>query len=216
MKNSWQITTLLLAVALVVLSIKMVMTENKEVAPKEIVSQVATKNETLEFIKSRRTCRSYTNEQITDEQLNAILEAGMHAPSGMGRQAPIFIAIQDPEVIAELSKINTALWGKGKDALHGAPTVIVVLDNPTISPTTFRLDAMAAVQNMLIAAESMDLGAACISRAKEEFESDYGKALLEKLGVPEGYVGVEHVIVGHRNGEKRPTPARREGRIFKL
>ncbi len=172
-------------------------------------------NETLECIKSRRTCRKYLPDQISDEELQALLEAGLYAPSGMGRQSPILIATQDKEVIAELSKINTALWNKGKDAFFGAPTVISVLSNPDILHT-YQLDAMASVCNILLAAEAMGLGAACISRAKPTFETEYGQALLRKLGIDEGYVGVEHVIVGYRDGETPEPPARKEGRVFIL
>ncbi len=173
-------------------------------------------NAILDAIKSRRSCRSYLSEQITDEQLDAILEAGLYAPSGMNKQLPIFIAIQDPEVISELSKINTALWAKkGPDAFFAAPTLIAVLSDPN-GLHTYKLDAMSCVMNMLHAAESLDLGAACISRAKETFESEYGQALLRRLGIDEGYEGVEHVIVGYRKGEKGAPLSRREGRIFKV
>ncbi len=173
-------------------------------------------NSTLDAIKSRRSCRSYLPDQITDEQLDLILEAGLYAPSGMNKQAPVFIAIQDPETIRELSKINTALWKKkGPDAFFGAPTLIAVLSNPHVMHT-YKLDAMCCVMNMLQAAESLDLGAACISRAKETFESDYGRALLQKLGIEEGYEGVEHVIVGYRKGEKGAPLPRREGRVYQI
>ncbi len=172
-------------------------------------------NTTIENIKARRSCRKYLPTQITDDELNAVLEAGMYAPSGMGKQSPIFIAIQDPEIIAELSKINTALWKKGKDAFFGAPTLIVVLSNPN-TIHTYQLDAMASVTNMLIAAESLGLGCACISRAKEEFETEYGKNLLKKLGIDTAYVGVEHVILGYRDGERHKPLDRKENRIFKI
>ncbi len=172
-------------------------------------------NETLECIKSRRTCRKYLPDQITDEELNAVLEAGLYAPSGMGKQSPILIATQDKEVIAQLSAINTALWNKGKDAFFGAPTVISVLSNPEILHT-FQLDAMASVTNMLLAAEALGLGAACISRAKPTFESEYGQSLLRQLGIDAAYVGVEHVILGYRDGGKIDPPERKEGRVFFL
>lgn len=172
-------------------------------------------NETLKHIKSRRTCRKFLAKQVSDEDLNTILEAGTYAPSGMGAQSPIFIAIQDKEIIAELSKINTALWNKGKDAFFGAPTLIVVLSNPQICPT-YVLDAMASVTNMLIAAESLGLAAACISRAREEFETEFGKNLLRKLNIDENYVGIEHIILGYRDGEKPKALSRKTNRIYKL
>lgn len=172
-------------------------------------------NETLEIIKSRRTCRSFSPKQITDEELNLVLEAGMNAPSGMGKQSPIFIVVQDKEVIAELSKINTQIWGKGDDGFFAAPTIVIVLSSEKILHT-YQLDAMCSVQNMLIAAESIGLGAACISRAKQEFETEYGKNLLKKLGIDEDYVGIEHVILGYREGEKTPAKPRNNNRIYRI
>lgn len=172
-------------------------------------------NETIKTIKSRRTCRKYLDKQITDDELNTVLQAGLYAPSGRGLQAPIFIAIQDKEVIKELSKINTALWGKGEDGFWGAPTIIAVLSSPEILHT-YQLDAMASVQNMLLTAESLGLGSACISRAKDEFETEYGKNLLKKLNIPEHYVGIEHVILGYCDGEKPIASPRNDSRIYKL
>lgn len=171
--------------------------------------------EILELIKSRRSCRKFLDKQITQEELDMVLEAGTYAPSGMGKQSPIFIAIQDKVVIQELSKINTAIWGKGEDGFFGAPTVIVVLASPEILHT-YQLDAMASVENMLIMAEALGLGATCISRAKDEFETEYGKNLLKKLDIPAHYVGVEHIIVGYRDGDKPEIVPRNQNRIYKI
>ncbi len=169
----------------------------------------------IDIIKSRRTCRSFLPKQITDEELNTVLESGLYAPSGMGKQSPIFIVIQDEEIIKELSQINTAILGKGKDAFFGAPTLVVVLSSPEVIPS-YQLDGMASVQNMLLTAESLGLGSACISRAKETFETEYGKALLRGLGIDESYIGVENVILGYRDGDNPPPPPRKENRIYKI
>lgn len=172
-------------------------------------------NDTIRNIKNRRSCRKFLDKQITEEELNIILEAGTYAPSGLNKQSPIFIAIQDKEVIKELSKINTSIWGKGDDGFYNAPTIIVVLANPKILHT-YQLDAMACVENMLITAESLGLGATCISRAKDEFESEYGQSLLNKLGIDNDYVGVEHVILGYVDGKRDDEKIIRENRIYKI
>ena len=70
------------------------------------------KNETLETLKTRRSCRAYKPEMITDEELETVLEAGTWAPTGMGKQSPILIAVQNPEDVAELSRINAEIFGK--------------------------------------------------------------------------------------------------------
>ena len=84
-------------------------------------------NETLETIKSRRSCRAYKPEQITDEELNAVLEAGTYAASAMGRQSAKIVVVQDAATRAQLTRMNAAVMGKDTDPMYGAPTILVVL-----------------------------------------------------------------------------------------
>lgn len=69
-------------------------------------------NDTLTTLKNRRSCKDYKPEQIKDEELEAILDAGTWAPTGMGKQSPIMIAVQNKEDIAELERINAEIFGK--------------------------------------------------------------------------------------------------------
>ena len=84
-------------------------------------------NETLKNLRERRSIRRYKKEQITEEQLNAILEAGTYAPTGMGAQSPLILVIQDAAVIAKLSGLNATVMGTDSDPFYGAPTLLVVL-----------------------------------------------------------------------------------------
>ena len=85
-------------------------------------------NEVLKVLKERRSCRSYRPEQITDEELNAVLEAGTYAPTARGQQSPIIVAVQNPAVVEQLRKMNAAVLGTPEaDPFYGAPTVLVVL-----------------------------------------------------------------------------------------
>lgn len=85
-------------------------------------------NETLKTLQERRSVRRYTNQQVEESALNAILEAGTWAPSGMGTQASVLVAVQDPETIALMSRLNAQIMGQsGTDPFYGAPTVVVVL-----------------------------------------------------------------------------------------
>lgn len=68
-------------------------------------------NEVLKVLKERRSCRSYRPEQITDEELNAVLEAGTYAPTARGQQSPIIVAVQNPAVVEQLRKMNAAVLG---------------------------------------------------------------------------------------------------------
>lgn len=84
-------------------------------------------NETLETIKNRRSCRAYKPEQITNEELDAVLEAGTYAASAMGRQSAKIVVVQDAAARAQLTRMNAAVMGRDTDPMYGAPTILVVL-----------------------------------------------------------------------------------------
>ena len=97
-------------------------------------------NEVLKAIRERRSVRAYRPEQIKDEELNAILEAGTYAPTGMGKQSPKIVVVQDPETIQKLSRLNAGVMGNDGDPFYGAPTVLVVLADST-RPPVWRTEA---------------------------------------------------------------------------
>ena len=83
--------------------------------------------ETLMDLKTRRSCRKYKPDQIKEEELLEILEAGTYAPTGMGAQSPVIVAVQDKETRDYLSRLNAKVMGGAMDPFYGAPTVIAVL-----------------------------------------------------------------------------------------
>ncbi len=168
--------------------------------------------ETLQDLKTRRSCRKFDGKQISDEQLNAILEAGEYAPTGMGRQSPIMVVIQDKETISKLSKMNAAIMGADIDPFYGAPTVIIVLADKNIG--TYLYDGSLVMGNLMNAAEAVGVQSCWIHRAKEEFESDDGKALLKQWGIEGDYEGIGHCILGY--GEKVPVKPRKENYIYRV
>ena len=169
--------------------------------------------EALKALEERRSCRAYRPEQITEEQLQAVLKAGTYAPTGMGRQSPIIVAVQDKQTIAMLSKWNAAIMGNpNADPFYGAPTVLIVLADRTV-PTHF-YDGCCVMDNLLNAAEAAGLGSCWIHRAKEEFESEEGKALLSQWGIQGDYVGIGHCVLGYWEGAKPAAPARKENYVY--
>ena len=170
---------------------------------------------TLEDLKTRRSCRSYEPRQVAEEALQQVLEAGMYAPTGMGKQSPVIVAVQDPETIARLRKMNAAIMGAPEaDPFYGAPTVLVVLaglDNPNRV-----YDGSCVMDNLLNAAEAAGLGSCWIHRAREEFESDEGKAILEELGVEGEYEGIGHCILGYADGEYPKAAERKANWIYHI
>ncbi len=169
-------------------------------------------NAVYEAILSRRSIKSYTDEQVPQELLERIIEAGRYAPTGMNAMAPVFIAVQDPEVIARLSKMNAAVMGFDGDPFYGAPTVILVLADR--ERRTWQQDGSLAMGNLQLAAHAFGLGSCWIHRCYEMFESDEGKAMLREWGVEGDYAGVACCILGYAAGEPKPRAARRENQVF--
>ncbi len=165
-------------------------------------------NETLDCLKTRRSIRKYQKKQVEEEQLQAILEAATYAPTGANRQAPVIVVVQNPELIAKLSKMNAAVMGMNVDPFYGAPTVAIVLADQTASPTWME-DAALVAGNLLNAAHSVGVDSCYIYRAKEVFASEEGQALLKEWGLNENYVGVANCILGYRDCEL-PAPAKRK------
>lgn len=168
--------------------------------------------ETLIDLKGRRACKKFDGRQISDEQLNAILEAGEYAPTGMGKQSPIMVVVQDKETVARLSKMNAAIMGASIDPFYGAPTVIIVLADKNIG--TYLYDGSLVMGNLMNAAEAVGVQSCWIHRAKEEFESEEGKALLREWGIEGDYEGIGHCVLGY--GEKTPPKPRKKDYIYRV
>ena len=162
--------------------------------------------ETLQDIKKRRSCRKFRSEQIKDEELNAILEAGTYAPTGMGKQSPVIVVVQKPELISKLSKMNATVMGADCDPFYGAPTLLIVLANPEIS--TYLYDGVLVMGNLLNAAQAVGVDSCYIFRAKQVFASEAGKELLREWGIPDTYEGIGNCILGYRaeGGVKEAAP----------
>ena len=164
--------------------------------------------EVLEALKNRRSVRKYKPEQITKEELNAVLEAGSYAPTGMGLQSPKIVVVQKPELIKKLSRMNAVVMGTDKDPFYGAPTVLVVLADPRRS--TFVEDGSLVMGNLMNAAYAVGLGSCWIHRAREVFESPEGKELLTQWGIPQDYIGIGHCILGYTDGELPAAKPRKD------
>ena len=159
----------------------------------------------LENLETRRSVRSYRAEQITDEELNAVLRAGTFAPTGMNRQSPVIVAVQDPLIRNTLATLNASVLGGTSDPFYGAPTVVVALADPSVG--TWQEDGSLVLGNMMNAAHALGLGSCWIHRARQVFEMPEGKHLLRSWGLPDTLVGVGNCILGYPDGplpEARP------------
>ena len=171
-------------------------------------------NETLKTLIERRSCRSYKSDPIPAEALDQILEAGTFAATGMGKQSPIMIAVTDKKTRDQLSKMNAAVMGANNDPFYGAPVVIVVLANRAVP--TYLYDGSLVMGNLMNAAHSLGIASCWIHRAKEEFDSAEGKAILKDLGIEGDYEGIGHCILGYTAQENKTAAPRKENYIYRI
>ena len=168
--------------------------------------------DTLTTLKTRRSCRAYKSDHVEEEKLNAILEAGTYAATGMGKQSPIILIIKDQAVRDQLMKLNAAAMGMDIDPFYGAPELLVVLANKAIP--TYVYDGSLVMGNMMNAAADLGVGSCWVHRAKEEFESEEGKAILKQLGIEGDYEGIGNLILGYAAKPAANAAPRKENYVY--
>ena len=168
---------------------------------------------TLDVIKERRSIRKFKPEQIKEEELQAIVESGLYAPSAINKQSWNFTVIQNQEILAELNEAtknvarnldNEALKRIGENEKYNcfyyAPTVILDEERSKV------MDCSAATQNMLIAAESLNIGSCWVELVSLAFMGPQAKELRAKLNLPEGYTPLHCVLLGYKDMEGKTAP----------
>ena len=175
------------------------------------------KEQAIEVLYNRRSIRKFKPEQIKEEELNAVLKAGIYAPTAMGLQSPLIIAVQNKEDIAVLNRLSAGIMGRDVLPYYGAPTIILILYTQ-IAKNDFlgTLDGAAVCTNMLNAAYAVGLGSCWIHRCREIFELEEGKALLKKWGINEPLVGVASIALGYADMEKPEPKPRKENYVIRI
>lgn len=174
-------------------------------------------NETLKVLEQRRSCRNFIpDKMIPEDVLQQILKAGTYAATGMGRQSPIIIAVTEPEVRNELMEANRRVIGSqdGYDPFYGAPVILIVLADKSV--VTHIYDGALVMGNLMNAAESLGVASIWIHRAKEEFEADFGKNLMKKLGIEGDYEGIGHCALGYAAGPANAPAPRKENYVYRV
>ena len=178
-------------------------------------------NQVLETIKKRRSIRKYLPEQLKEAELQAILEAGAYAPSAHNEQSWHFTVIRNKELLDRISAMTkevmsaqSADWekdmGNNKEfhLFYHAPAVIVVsMKKAAMSPL---VNCSAAIQNMLLAAESLDIGSCWIGLVRYYFAL---KDELPRLKLPEGYEPCYAVALGYKGARPANAPPRIENAV---
>ena len=153
-------------------------------------------NEIIKAMEERRSIRKFKPERPKKEDLQQIVEAGLYAANGMGRQATITVAVTNKELRDRLSAVNCKIGGWDEDWRNRV------------------YDGSLVMGNMMLAAHSLGLGSIWIHRAKEAFEMPEYQQLLKELGVEGEWEGIGHCAVGYIDGEMPKAAERKPNRVF--
>jgi len=191
-------------------------------------------SEINKILIKRRTIRKYKREQISQEELNEILEVGLHAPNAGGGQSAIFVACQNTQLNEELGKISRSVenitnvkMGRVsseqpsivdddsiKSGFYGAPTVITIFAKKDNYNQTG--DCFVAAENMIIAAWVLGIGSCIVGRAYITFATERGKEIQREWGISDEYEAKLHVTLGYPEGNMPTYKPRKEGRIVRV
>lgn len=171
-------------------------------------------SEVLDKIKTRRSIRKYMPDMVPQELLDQVIEAGLYAASARGTQNTIIIQVTDKKLRDEIAEMNCRIggWEAGFDPFYGAPAMLIVLAKKSWENRVY--DGSLVMGNLMLAAHELGLGSCWIHRAREEFETDWGKNLLRSLGIEEEYEGIGHCALGYVEGDYPTAAARNENRVF--
>lgn len=168
----------------------------------------------LNTIKSRRSIRKFKSDDIPEDILNRIIEAGTYAATGMNKQSPIIVAVTNKEIRDKLSQANCKIggWKEDFDPFYGAPVVLIVLADRNLTNCVY--DGSLVMGNLMLAAHELGIGSCWIHRAKEEFEMPEWKQWLKDIGVEGEYIGIGHCVLGYIDGDYPNAPKRKENWVY--
>ncbi|SHI65578.1 Nitroreductase [Clostridium cavendishii DSM 21758] len=157
-------------------------------------------NQVLENILTRRSTRAFKNEQLKDEEVEVIVKAGLHAPSGMNRQTWQFTVVQNPETIEELAKVIRKLLNKNESYnFYGAPTLVMVSND--IDNTNGLADSSCALENMFLMANSLNIGSCWINQLKTICDNEEVRCILNSLEIPQNHIVWGIAALGYKATE---------------
>ena len=171
-------------------------------------------NEIIKAMEDRRSIRKFKPDMPEKKDIDQIIEAGLYAANGMGKQATITVAVTNKELRDKLSADNCKIggWKEGFDPFYGAPVILIVLAQKDWANRVY--DGSLVMGNIMLAAHSLGLGSIWIHRAKEEFEMPEYQQLLKDLDVEGEWEGIGHCAIGYTDGDLPKAAKRKDGRVF--
>ena len=169
----------------------------------------AAPSELDDLIHFRRSIRRFRPEVPPKELVDAVVQAGLEAPTGRNQESTRILRIDDPALNAKIRAKNAEIMGppspgRPADPFYYAPVMLLVIADKSKNPGTNIHDGSLALGNMMLKAHELGLGACWIHRAKEEMESELGAEILAAAHLAGEYVGVGHLALGYSD---MPLPA---------
>ena len=186
--------------------------------------------ELLELMKYRRSIRKYQDRQISREDMETIIEAGIYAPNAGGGQRSIIVGVRNGSLAEKIGRLNVARFDRSrlsgsyvsaeqpsiiddptmKSGFYGAPSVCVVF---AIKNFLYSIpDAFCCAENMVLMATELGISSCIIARGEETFDNEIGAALLREWNIPENYIARCFVLLGYCQGEYPKEKPRKESR----
>ena len=186
----------------------------------------------LEIMKERRSIRKYQDKQITREDLEKIITAGLYAPNAGGGQRARIVAVRNKELAEKIGRMNLARFDHSrlaggyvskeqpstiddptiKNGFYGAPAVCVIF-----GPKNFLYsvpDAFCCAENMVLEAANLGFASCIIARGEETFDCEAGKELLRAWKIPDTDTARCFVILGYCDGDYPRMKPRKENRFL--
>ena len=186
----------------------------------------------LDLIKYRRSIRRYSDRQISADDLQTIIDAGLYAPNAGGGQRSVIVAVHNPHIVEQIGKLNVACMDRSrlvggfvskeqpsiiddptiKSGFYGAPTVVVVFAQKNFLYSI--PDAFCAAENMALMATELGIGSCVIARGEETFVTAEGMQMLKNWGIADNMIARCFVTLGYHEGEYPQAKPRKPGRFM--
>lgn len=186
--------------------------------------------ELLERMKRRRSIRKYLERQISREDMETILEAGVYAPNAGGGQRSMIVGIRNAGLTQKIGRMNLARFDRSslagsyvsgeqpsnidnpsiQNGFYGAPSVCIVFAQRNFLYSI--PDAFCCAENMVLMAAELGISSCIVARGEETFDSAAGADMLREWGVPENYIARCFVALGYVDGAYPGVKPRKAGR----
>ena len=169
-------------------------------------------NKIINNILARRSVRHFTDKKISKEDLEIIVSAGIHAPSGCNKQLWHFSVVQNKSAINKLAKAVATVLERGDDYNFYGPDAIILVSNEKDNPHG-QADCACALENIFLASASLEIGSVWINQLKDICDNKLIRPILNELKIPENHVVWGVAALGYAEHPYNPSKRDTEGKI---